>query len=171
MERQSVFTARWCSLIKDFNSPPIYLYGSHAIPIKKETKSLKGIHKPVTFNSFNIFFKFFIYFTILYRFYHMILPQVYMCSPSWTPSHLPPHPIPLGHLSAPAPSILYHASDLDWWFVSHMILYMFQCLSPKSSHPLPLPQSPKDCSIHLCLFFCLAYRVIITIFLNSIYMH
>ena len=38
-------------------------------------------------------------------------------------------------------------------------------------HPLPLPQSPKDCSIHLCLFCCLAYRVIITIFLNSIYMH
>ena len=35
---------------------------------------------------------------------------------------------------------------------------------------LPLPQSPKDCSIHLCLFYCLAYRVIITIFLNSIYM-
>ena len=34
---------------------------------------------------------------------------------------------------------------------------------------LPLPQSPKDYSIHLCLFCCLAYRVIITIFLNSIY--
>ena len=47
---------------------------------------------------------------------------------------------------------------------------MFQCHSPKSSHPLPLPQSPKDCSIHLCLFCCLAYRVIVTIFLNSIYM-
>ena len=38
---------------------------------------------------------------------------------------------------------------------------MFQCHSPKSSHPLPLPQSLKDCSIHLCLFCCLAYRVII----------
>ena len=45
---------------------------------------------------------------------------------------------------------------------------MFQCHSPKSSYPLPLPQSPKDCSIHLCLFCCLAYRVIVTIFLNSI---
>ena len=29
------------------------------------------------------------------------------------PSHLPPHTIPLGHLSAPAPSILYPASNLD----------------------------------------------------------
>uniref|UniRef100_A0A4W2DWQ7 ABC transporter domain-containing protein n=1 Tax=Bos indicus x Bos taurus TaxID=30522 RepID=A0A4W2DWQ7_BOBOX len=46
---------------------------------------------------------------------------------------------------------------------------MFQCHSPKSSPPT-LPQSTKDCSIHLCLFCCLVYRVIITIFLNSIYM-
>ena len=72
--------------------------------------------------------------------------------------------------SAPALSIHYHASNLVWRFVSHMILYMFQCHSPKSSHPLPLPQSPEDCSIHQCLFCCLAYRVIVTIFLNSIYM-
>ena len=58
------------------------------------------------------------------------------------PSHLPPHTIPLGHPSAIAPSILYPASNLDWWFISYMILYMFQCHSPKSSHPLPLSQSP-----------------------------
>ena len=62
------------------------------------------------------------------------------------------------------------ASNLDWRFISYMILCMFQCHSPKSSHPLPLPQSPKDCSIHLCLFCCLAYRVVVTIFLNFIYM-
>ena len=98
-------------------------------------------------------------------------PQVYTCSPSWIPSLLPPHTIPLGHLSAPAPSIQYHALNQDWWFISYMILNMFQCHSPKSSHPHPLPQSPKDCSIHLCLFCCLAYQVIVTIFLNSIYMH
>ena len=48
---------------------------------------------------------------------------------------------------------------------------MLQCHSPKSSHPCPLPQSPKDSSIHLCLFCCLTYRVIVTIFLNSIYAH
>ena len=51
---------------------------------------------------------------------------------------------------------------------SHMIIYLFQCHSPKSPHPRPLPQSPKDYSIHLCLFCCLTYRVI-AIFLNSIY--
>ena len=87
------------------------------------------------------------------------------------PSLLPSHTIPLGSPSAPAPSIQYCASNLDWRLISYMILYMFQCHSPKSSHPLPLPQSPKDCSIHQCLFCCLVYRVIVTIFLNSIYMH
>ena len=80
-----------------------------------------------------------------------------------------PHPFPLGHPSAPAPSTLYHVSNLDWWFISHMIIYMFLCHSPISSCLHPLPQSPKDCSIHLCLFCCLTYRVIVTIFLNSIY--
>ena len=57
-------------------------------------------------------------------------------------SYLPPHTIPLGHPSAPAPSILYHASNLDWQFVSYMILYMFQCHSPKSS-PAPSPTESK----------------------------
>ena len=78
-------------------------------------------------------------------------------------------PIPLGRPSAPAPSIQYHAMNLEWRFISYMVFYMFHCHSPKSSHPLPLPQSPKDCSIHLCLSCCLAYRVIVTIFLNYIY--
>ena len=86
------------------------------------------------------------------------------------PSHLPPHNVSLGHPHAPAPGMLYPASDIDWRFISYMIVYMFQCHSPKSSHPLPLPQSPKVHSIHLCLFCCLAYRVIVTFFLNSIYM-
>ena len=58
----------------------------------------------------------------------------------------------------------------NWSDLAAAAAYMFQCHSPKSSHPLPLPQSPKDCSIHQCLFCCLVYRVIVTIFLNSIYM-
>ena len=113
------------------------------------------------------------YFTLLYWFCHTstCMHHRYTRVPHpEPPSHLPPHTIPLGHLSALAPSIQYHALNLDWRLISYMILYMFQCHSPKSSHPRPLPQSPKDCSIHLCLFCCLAYRVIITIFLNSIYM-
>ena len=82
----------------------------------------------------------------------------------------PPSPYhPSGSSQCTSPK--HPVSNLDWRFVSYMILYMFQCHSLKSSHPLPLPQSAKDCSMHLCLFCCLAYRVIVTIFLNSIYMH
>ena len=40
-------------------------------------------------------------------------------------SLLPPHTIPLGHPSAPAPSIQYLALNLDWRLVSYMILYTF----------------------------------------------
>ena len=67
----------------------------------------------------------------------MNLPQVYTCSPSWTP--LPPCTIPLSCFIAPAPSIQYHALNLDWRSVSYMILHMFQCYSPKSSHTFPIP--------------------------------
>ena len=49
-------------------------------------------------------------------------------------------------------------------------IYIFQCYSLKSSHPYLLPQSPNVCSLYLCLFCCLAGRVVVTILLNSIYM-
>ena len=92
----------------------------------------------------------------------------YTCVPHpESSSHIPPHLIPLGHPSAPALSTLPHALNLEGQFISHIIIYMFQCYSLKSSHPCLLPQSPKVCSLHLCLFCCLAYRFIITIFLNS----
>ena len=122
-----------------------------------------------------VFFNFILFnFTILYWFCHIskLICHRYTCVPHPEPSSLlPPHTIPLGPPSAPAPSIQYCASNLDWRLTSYMILHMFQCHSPKSTHLHPLPQSPKDCSIHLCLFCCLVYRVIVTIFLNSIYMH
>ena len=73
------------------------------------------------------------HFTILYWFCHTStwIRHRYTCVPHLEPpSHLPPHTIPLGPPSAPAPSILYPASNLDWRFISCMILYMFQCHSP-----------------------------------------
>ena len=119
-------------------------------------------------------------------------------SPNPEPSsHLPPHPIPLGCPRALALSALLHALNLHWSSILHMVItaasqaplsmafsrqeywsgvplpspiYMFQCYSLKSSLPQLLLQSPKVCSLYLCLFCCLAYKVIITIFLNSIYM-
>ena len=56
---------------------------------------------------------------------------------------LNPHTIPLGNPSAPAPSFLYPASNLDWQFISYMISYMFQCHSPNSSPPPPPPESKR----------------------------
>ena len=83
------------------------------------------------------------------------------------PSHLPPHPIPQGRPSPPALSALSHTSNLDWRSISHMVISMFRGYSLKSSHPCLLPQSPKVCSLHLCLFCCLAHSVIVPIFLNK----
>jgi len=59
-------------------------------------------------------------------------PQVYMCSPSRTllPPPSPYHPSGPSQCTSPK-----HPA-------SCMIFYMFHCHSPKSSHPLPLPQSP-----------------------------
>ena len=55
----------------------------------------------------------------------------------------------------------------DWSSISHMVIYMFQFCSLKSFHPCLLLQSPKVCSLYLCLFCCLTYRVVATIFLRN----
>ena len=139
--------------------------------LRKFRQELVSICLDLIFYYFIIIFFYFItlYNTVLVLPYiDMNPPWVYTSSQSWIP--LPPHIISLDHPHAPAPSILYPVSNIHWHFVSYMIVYMFQCHSPKSSHPLPLPLSPKVRSIHLCLFCCLASRVIITIFLNSVYM-
>ena len=114
------------------------------------------------------------YFTISWWFLTYIYtnqPWVYMYPHPDPLPHLPLHPIPLGCPSALALSALFCATNLDWSSISHIVIGMFQCYSLRSSHPWLLPQGPKECSLYLCLFCCLAYRVIITIFLNSIYMH
>ena len=141
----------------------LYYFSDHWIFIKKnnlfsEDQNSQGlIQGPIYL--FLVLFIYLFYFTIVYWFCHTLtwICHVCTCVPHpEPPSHLRPHPIPLGPPSAPAPSTLYHASNLDRWFISHMIIYMFQCHSPISSGPRPLPQSPRDCSIHLCLFCCLA---------------
>ena len=100
-------------------------------------------------------------------------PWVYMCSPSWTPPPSPFHPSG----SSQCTSLEHPDSCIDPGLAicctydnihvsvlfSQIIPPMFQCYSLKSSHPRLLPQSLKDCSIHLCLFCCLAYSVIIPV--------
>ena len=59
-------------------------------------------------------------------------------------------------------------SGLAICFTVHIIHVLM--LFSRNIPPSP-PTESKSLSVHLCLFFCFAYRVIITIFLNSIYMH
>ena len=103
------------------------------------------IKRILTSDSIFIFYFFLLFnFTILYWFCHIStwIHHRYTRVPHpELSSLLPPRTIPLGRPSAPAPSIQYRASNLDWRLISYMILYMFQCHSPNSSHPLPLPQS------------------------------
>ena len=121
-----------------------------------------------------IFLSFFFFFFLLYNivlvlpYINMNPPRVYMLSHPEPPSHLPSHTIPLSHPSAPAPSFLYPVSNLDWRFVSYMILYMFECHSPKSFPP-PSPTESKRL-FYTSVSLLLSHRVIVTIFLNSIYM-
>ena len=125
------------------------------------------------------FFKKFIYFNWRLLLYNIVMVFALHSHESAMGIHVfpilntPPTSLPIPvqrHPSTPALITLSHASNLDWRSISHRIIYMFQCYSLKSSHPLLLPQSPTVFSLHLCLFCCLANRVIITIFLNSIYM-
>ena len=72
------------------------------------------------------FFNFilFLNFTILYYFCQISkwIHHRYTCVPHPEPSSLiPPHTIPLGRPSAPAPSNQYRASNLDWQLVSWCI--------------------------------------------------
>ena len=92
-------------------------------------------------------------------------PWIYLCSPSRSPLPPPSPSHPSGYSQCTSPDHLSHASNLGWWSVSPLIVYLLQCYSLRTSHPHLLPQRLKVCSVHLCLFFCFAYRVIITIFL------
>ena len=99
------------------------------------------------------------YFTILYWFCHTSICIHHGCTRVLHPeptSHLPPHTIPLGHPSAPPPSFLYPASNLDWWFISYMILYMFKCHSPKSSLP-SLSHRIQKTVLYICVSFAVSH--------------
>ena len=93
--------------------------------------------------------------------------------------HVSPHPEPLPATLSPShPSGLSQCTSFECpvsCIELRLVIYftygniMFQCYSLKSSHSHLLSQSPKVCALYLCLFCCLAYRVIVTIFLNSLY--
>ena len=87
---------------------------------------------------FILFSVLFIYFTLQYFIGFAI---------HWHESAMGVHVFPIRNpppTAFPIPS-LWDASNLDWWYISHVIIYMFQCHSPISSRPRLLPQSPYIC--------------------------
>ena len=92
----------------------------------------------------------------------------YTCVPHPEPSSLlPPCTIPLVHPCAPAPSIQYRA--LNWTGDSFLTWYYtcFNAILPNH----PPPHRVQKTVLYISVFFCcLVHRVIVTIFLNSIYM-
>ena len=95
---------------------------------------------------------------------HESVIGIHVSPPSWPPSQILPHPIPLGCPRALGLGVLH------WSSILHTVMYMFQCYSLKSYLPHPLPLNPKVCSLHLCLLSYPACRIIVTVFLNSTYM-
>ena len=135
-------------------------------------------HKSSTFLRVHIFFLNLLL-LLLFLLYNIVLvlpyinmnpPRVYMCSQSWTllPPSSPYHP----SWSIQCTSPEHPVSCIEPGLVIHFIYDIIHDSMPFSQiiPPSPFPKSPKGCSIHLCLFCSLAYRVIIIIFLNSIYM-
>ena len=57
--------------------------------------------------------------------------------PTPSPSH------PSGSSQCTSPEHLSHASNLGWWSVSPLIVYLVQCYFLRTSHPRLLPQSLK----------------------------
>ena len=127
---------------------------------------------------FYYFLKFLFYFILLYNtvlvlpYIDMNLPRVYMSSQSWTP--LPP-PTPY-HLSASSPctspkhpvSCIEHRLAICFLHDSiHVSVPFSQIILPSPSPSPSESKSPFYISVSLLL---LAYRVIITTFLNSICM-
>ena len=155
-----IYVLIYCIYLSLSDLTSLYIIGSRFIHLIRTDSNVflfySWVITPLSICTTTSFFIILFNFTILYWFCHISkwICHRYTCVPHPEPSFLlPPHTIPLGCPSAPAPSIQYHASNLDWRLVSYMILYIFQCHSPKSSHPLPLPQSPKDCSIQLLYSF------------------
>ena len=97
-------------------------------------------------------------------------PWIYMCSPFWSPLLPPSTSDPSGSSQCTSPEHLSHATNLGWWSVSPLIVYLFQCYSLRTSHPSVLswrlhitnswdPGAAKCPLRYLWLAFSIIYQV------------
>ena len=121
--------------------------------------------------SLNFFLLFFFNFKILYWFSHISkwIRHRYTCVPHPEPSSLPVPSLWVVPVHQPQASSIVHWS----WIGDSFHIWYYTCFNAiLPNHPtLSLFHRVQKTSIHQCLFCCLVYRVIVTIFLNSIYMH
>ena len=94
---------------------------------------------------------------------NMNQPLVHMFSPSWLslPPPTPSHPSKLSQSTGFEIPLSYNKFPLA---VLHMVMYMFQCCSLNSSHPLLPKVCLGVCSLCLHLHCCPANRLISAIF-------
>ena len=139
------------------------------------TVTIRKIFHCTFFFLFNFIYLFiclllFLYFTILYWFCQTstCIQHGCTCVPHPEPPSLPIPSLWVIPVPQPQASCILHRI----WTGNSFLIWYYTCFNAilPNHPPLPLPQSPKDCSIYLCLFCCLTYRVVVTIFLNSIYM-
>ena len=141
-----------------------------------------SIHSYVYLTNSSCYFLFFVLFIFkfyfIFKLYNIVLvlpniemnpPQVYMCSPSWTllPPPSPYHPSGSSQCTSPKHPVSCIEPGLATHFI-HDIIHvsmLFSQIFPPSSSPTESIRLIK----HQCLFCCLVHRVIVTIFLNSIY--
>ena len=123
-------------------------------------------------DSFFVCFIFFILGGFIYLFYFFTLQYCIGFAIHWHESAMGVHVFSILSLWVIPVYQPREPCIMHWtWTVIHFT-YDNLHVSMPFSHiiPLSLPES-KDCPIHLSLFCCLTYRVIVTIFLNFKYMH
>ena len=75
---------------------------------------------------------------------HESATGIYVSPISWTPSFFPSYLIPLGCPQVLSLGTLLHSLNLHWSSILHMVMYMLECYSAKSSHPFLLPLVQKS---------------------------
>ena len=126
---------------------PVVMYGCESWTVKKaECRRIDAFELWCWRRLF-----FFFNFILFLKLYNIVLvlpniemnpPQVYMCSPSWTllPPPSPYQPSGSSQCTSPKHPVSCIEPGLATCFI-HDIIHV-SMPSPKSSHPLPLPQSP-----------------------------